>query len=78
MHMEPARLMLYDVSRELLERAKNAKADAAQSRADYDRGRQFAFYEVISLLTQQADAFGLDRASIGLEGVNADQDLLGT
>ena len=77
MHMEPARLMLSDVSRELLERAKNAKAEATQSVSDYDKGRHFALYEVISLLTQQADAFGIDRASIGLEGVDPDCDLLG-
>ena len=78
MQMEPARLMLSDVSKELMERAKNAQADAAQSVSDYDKGRHFALYEVISLLIQQADAFGIDRASIGLEGVDADRDLLGT
>jgi hypothetical protein len=67
--------MLTDVSRELLEKAKAAKA-AAHSGSDYDKGRHFALYEVISLLTQQVDAFGVDRASVGLEGVDPERDLL--
>ena len=69
--------MLFDVGRELIERAKAAKADAASSRSDYDKGRLFALYEVISLLVQQADAFGVDRVAIGLENVDAERDLLG-
>lgn len=70
--------MLTDVSRELLEKAKAAKADAAQSGSDYDKGRHFALYEVMSLLVQQADAFGIDRTAIGLERVDPERDLLGT
>lgn len=70
-------LMINDVSRELIEKARTAKSEAARSGSDYDKGRHFALYEVISLMTQQADAFGIDRAAIGLAGVDADRDLLG-
>ena len=73
---ETLRLMLRDVNRELLEKASAAKLSARQSGADYDKGQHFAFYEVISLLVQQADAFGIDRASIGLEGIDAERDVL--
>ena len=71
-------LMLTDVGRELFEKAKMARADAARSGSDYDKGRHFALYEVISLFVQQADAFGVDRAAIGLERVDPERDLLGT
>lgn len=77
MGTESASLFLLDVSRELLARAKDAKSNAISSDSEYDRGRQFAFYEVISLLAQQADSFGIDRACIGLDSVDAEVDLLG-
>ena len=72
MATESVRLMLTDVSRELLEKAKAAKADAAQSGSDYDKGRHFALYEVMSLLVQQADAFGIgfDRTKTGSDTVS--------
>lgn len=76
MDNEPIRLMIGDVSRELLEKAKIAKAEAKRSGADYDKGRHFALYEVLSLLIQQADAFGIDRATLGLEQVDPERDLL--
>lgn len=77
MGAESASHLLADLSRELLEMANAVKADAARSRSDYDRGRQFAYYEVISLLVQQADAFGVDRAALGLEHIDPERDLLG-
>lgn len=69
--------MLSDVSRELLDKARAAKADAERSGSDYDKGRHFAFYEVISLMTQQASAFGIDQNEIGLGNIDAERDLLG-
>ncbi len=77
MDTESASRLLADVSRELLEMAKGAKADAAGSSSDYEKGRHFAFYEVISLLVQQADAFGVDRETLGLGHIDPERDLLG-
>jgi hypothetical protein len=74
---ESVQLMLADVTRELLEKAKAAKKDAAQSGSDFDKGRHFALYEVVSLLAQQADAFGIDRGAIGLAEIDPEQDMLG-
>ena len=33
-------------------------------------------YEAVSLLVQQADAFGLDRNALGLPDLDLDRDLL--
>jgi hypothetical protein len=71
-------LMIVDVGRELFNKAKAIKAEAGRSESVYDKGRHFAYYEVISLMVQQADAFGIDLALIGLEGVDPERDLLGT
>jgi hypothetical protein len=73
----PVQLMMLDVSRELIDKARATKAEAARSGSDYDKGRHFALYEVISLLAQQADAFGVDRKTIGLADVDPERDLLG-
>lgn len=70
-------LMMLDVSRELVDKAKAAKAEATRSGSEYDKGRHFALYEVISLLAQQADAFGIDRKSVGLADIDPERDLLG-
>jgi len=43
---------------------------------DYKAGRLFAYYEVVSLMQQQAKAFGLSLAAVSLEGLNPDSDLL--
>lgn len=69
-------LMVRDVSHELLNRARSAKVEAETSESDYDKGRHFALYEVISLLVQQADAFGIDRAMLGLAHVDPERDIL--
>jgi len=69
--------MLVDVSRELVVKAKAARSDAERSGSDYDKGRHFALYEAVSLIADQARAFGVDLTAIGLGGVDAERDLLG-
>jgi hypothetical protein len=56
--------------------ARAAKKDADESGDAFERGRALGLYESVSLLVQQADAFGMDRDDIGLRGVDPDHDLL--
>jgi hypothetical protein len=44
--------------------------------ASFAQGRAMAYYEVVSLMHQQATAFGLPFADVGLQGINPDRDLL--
>ena len=70
---------LLDVGRELRETAEAAKREADAAEGDdkpFARGRSMAFYEVISLMQQQALAFELPLAEVGLDGIDADRDLL--
>lgn len=75
----PVELLLQDVTRELLSRAHEARAEREGAQGDdrpYAAGRAMALYEVLSLLVQQAQAFGVDPEAIGLGGVDPDRDLL--
>jgi hypothetical protein len=74
---ESAQLLLSDLAREFLDKGRAAKAEACRSGTDYDKGRQYAYFEVISLISQQAEAFGLDLASIGLDRIDPERELLG-
>jgi hypothetical protein len=42
----------------------------------FDRGRSMGLYEAVSLVVQQAAAFGLDRGAVGFQGIDPDRDLL--
>lgn len=63
----------------LLEFAREAKrqADATRGTAagNFDAGYLMGFHRVVSLLQQQALAFGLDESDVGLEGVDPDREL---
>ena len=58
------------------------RADAFEARdsqsdgADFERGQTFAYIRVLSLMQQQADAFGLESAEIGLADLDPERDLL--
>jgi hypothetical protein len=39
-------------------------------------GRLTAYYEVLSLVKQQAEAFGIDVTALSLQGFDPDRDLL--
>jgi hypothetical protein len=73
-----------DALTELLERPRDAKVKSQKSTSPADAGeRQFAqgravaYYEVISYLINQLDAFGLDRTSVAVDpAYDADRDLL--
>ena len=74
---EPIQLMIFDVVQELLVKAREAKVRAERSQSDFDKGQHFAFYDIISLLVQQSNAFGIDLSMVGLEGLDPERDILG-
>jgi hypothetical protein len=64
-----------DVIRMLQDQASEAKAGALNA-GEFERGRRMAYYEVLSLIEQQATAFGIPPKSLGLENFVADRDVL--
>lgn len=78
--MSSHRHYLFDVGRELkqlaIEAAGERKAAPCDS-ADYafKAGRSLAFYEVISILQQQAIGFGIPLSELQLDDINPDRDL---
>jgi hypothetical protein len=59
--------------------AKTTANDPNLSRdeARFEEGRLMAFCECLSLMEHQSDVFGLPRKAIGLDGFDAEWDLLG-
>lgn len=64
----------------LRQRALDAKLDRDASvdcdDEDLKLGRLMAFYEVLSLMVEQAAAFGVDPEAIGLDGFDPEAELL--
>lgn len=75
------KLYLYDLGPIVKERALEAKADKMKasedgSNHDYAAGRLMAFNEIVSILQQQADGFGIPLEELRLDGVDPDRDLI--
>lgn len=66
---------LFDLVSLFREKAAEAKGEAKVG-GDYEKGRNFAYYEVLSLIFQQAEVFGVDLESIGMSGFDPDKDVL--
>lgn len=66
---------LLDLGPLVLERATQAKT-ATGSQDAFEKGRAFGLAEVVGLMQQQAAAFQIDLAALGLDGVDAERDLL--
>lgn len=60
----------------LVEQALETKREQSSSNSDFDNGKLMAYYEVITLLQQQAVAFGVPLSDIGLDKISPDNDLL--
>ena len=74
-----AELFLRDLGMLLKQKARSAQQEAARSRAedrDYKLGFLMAYHEVVSLVKQQADAFGIDVRALCLDDIDPDRDLL--
>jgi hypothetical protein len=74
------RQYLFDLGLLLWEHAIEAKKQrdaqpAGEGRA-YHTGELMAYHRVVSLMQQQAEAFGIPLADLRLEGVEPDRDLI--
>ena len=71
---------LLDLGMLLKKDALEARAKAVASKGtdayEFDSGRAFAYYEVISIMQQQAAAFGVPLEALSLADVDADRDLM--
>ncbi len=73
---EKAKNYLLDLGMLLREKALEAKESKKESGSEYDLGRLMAYHEVVSLMRQQAEAFGIEFSELNLEGLDPEQDLL--
>lgn len=62
--------------KEIALRAKQEAVTASEADRGVALGRLMAMHEVVSLMQQQADAFGLDLKDVGLDGIRPDRDLV--
>jgi hypothetical protein len=80
MSPDTAEQYLRDLGSILREKALEAKLDREAARDGEDEdlrlGRLMVFYEVLSLMQEQACAFGIDPSAVGLEGFDPDTELL--
>jgi hypothetical protein len=71
---------LRDLGQLVREAAVGAERDrlaaAGTEDASFQSGRSMAYYEMASLMRQQAIAFGLSEADIAFEGFNPDHDAI--
>lgn len=58
------------------ELAIEAKQDVERKDSDFSAGYLAGFHRVVSLMQQQAEAFGIPLDEIGLDGIDADEDLV--
>lgn len=58
------------------ELALEAKQQAADKGTDFSTGYMAGFHRVVSLMQQQAEAFDIPFEEIGLDKIDADEDLV--
>jgi hypothetical protein len=64
------------LKQEALEARTQASAEANQPDHQFALGRLTAYYEVLSLMRQQAEAFGIEATALSLDGFDPDRELL--
>ena len=62
--------------REAGQEARLSAQAAAGGDRDFERGRLMAYYEVLSLMQQQAVAFDLPLEDLALDGLDPNRDLI--
>ncbi|MFC1642621.1 hypothetical protein ACFL5O_08040 [Myxococcota bacterium] len=79
-HSDTYRDYLVATNELLIEFAREAEEKISRTRGTeegkFDAGYVMGFHRVISLMQQQADAFGFELADIGLEGIDPNRDLI--
>jgi hypothetical protein len=73
-------LYLQDLITLVKEKALDARAQRDATTGDdrlFATGRLMAFHEIVSLMQQQADAFGIGLDELGLEQIQPERDLAG-
>tara|TARA_R110002111_G_C5993523_1_gene372282 strand:+ start:3046 stop:3276 length:231 start_codon:yes stop_codon:yes gene_type:complete len=76
MQNETAVYYLKDLGLLIKEQALAAKARQSASEDAYDLGYRMAYYEIVSLMQSQANAFGIPLSDISLSDIEAEKDLL--
>jgi len=67
---------LKDLGSLIKESAMEAKQQSLEKDTDFSVGYMAGFHRVVSLMQQQAEAFDLPLEEIGLDGIDADEDLV--
>ncbi|MEY4583066.1 MAG: hypothetical protein RL701_7769 [Pseudomonadota bacterium] len=67
---------VYDLGVLVREMALEAKAKARVDGSAFDAGYVAGFHRIVSLMQQQAEAFGIPIEKIGLDGIDPDRDLV--
>jgi hypothetical protein len=69
-------LYLRDLGYLIRELALESKEAATEKQSDFAIGYRAGFHRVVSLMQQQADAFGIPLADIALDGFDPDDELV--
>ncbi len=64
-----------DLGREITKLAQQVRSSRKVHDDEFEKGRQFALYEILSLMRQRAGAFGLGEGEIGLAGIDLEEFL---
>lgn len=67
---------LRDTGLLIKELALEAKQQAGEKGSDFSIGYMAGFHRIVSLMQQQAEAFDIPFEEIGLDGIDADEDLV--
>jgi hypothetical protein len=57
-------------------KAREERKSASEDEREYAEGRLMAMHEVVSLMQQQAHAFGIELETLGLADIEPEKDLL--
>jgi hypothetical protein len=62
---------------QILQAAVEAAREAAKEGGDFAEGKQFAYYDLLSIAKEQAEIVDIDTSEIGMLDFDPDKELLG-